>query len=132
MMATRVPIGRGDVAATSSGGLAGRKGVALKSNMFDIFQVSSRSRRRRGDVAATKCILNEAETSLRPAGDQGDRGKVASTSPPLCGDVSATLQQRICDLEATSSRQRSTYFYRSRKEIINQRKAKTCIYTCKT
>ena len=55
LMATRVSVSRGDVAATSPGDLAGRQGVAVKSNMFDflsetlwiLFQVSSRSRRRR-------------------------------------------------------------------------------------
>ena len=37
LLATRVSVGRGDVAAMSPGDLAGRKGVAVKSNMFDFF-----------------------------------------------------------------------------------------------
>ena len=37
LLATRVSVGRGDVAATSPGDLAGREGVAVKSNMFDFF-----------------------------------------------------------------------------------------------
>ena len=60
LLATRVSVGRGDVAATSPGGLAGREGVAVKSNMFDFFcdpletfsslqLVSEMSRRRRSD-----------------------------------------------------------------------------------
>ena len=60
LLATRVSVGRGDVAATSPGGFAGREGVAVKSNMFDFFcdsletfsslqLVSETSRRRRGD-----------------------------------------------------------------------------------
>ena len=60
LLATRVSVGRGDVAATSPGDLAGREGVAVKSNMFDFFcdsletfsslqLVSETSRRRRSD-----------------------------------------------------------------------------------
>ena len=37
LLATRVSVGRGDIAATSPGDLAGREGVAVKSNMFDFF-----------------------------------------------------------------------------------------------
>ena len=60
LLATRVSVGRGDVAATSPGDLAGREEVAVKSNMFDFFcdsletfsslqLVSETSRRRRSD-----------------------------------------------------------------------------------
>ena len=60
LLATRVSVGRGDVAATCTGDLAGREGVAVKSNMFDFFcdsletfsnlqLVSETSRRRRSD-----------------------------------------------------------------------------------
>ena len=88
LLATRVSVRRGDVAATSPGDLAGREGVAVKSNMFDffcdsleIFQVSSWSRRRRGDVATTKYVFEEED--------------VSATSPRRFRDVSETCSRPI-------------------------------------
>ena len=74
------------------------------------------------DVATTKFVFNEEDvkaTSPRPPRHQGDLGKVATTSPRLCGDS-----------EATSPRKRLTYFYRPRKEIIKEKLK--LVYTCKT
>ena len=103
LLATRVSVGRGDVAATSPGDLAGREGVAVKSNMFDfsatvwrLFQVSSWSRRRRGDVAATKYVFEEEDvsaTSPRPARDQMIEEKLRRR----LRDVSATTRRRLRD-----------------------------------
>ena len=65
-------MGRGDVAATSPGDLAGREGVAVKSNMFDfflrLFGDLIKSPVGLGDVAATSQRLNmflRRNTSLR-------------------------------------------------------------------
>ena len=108
-------MGRRDVAATSPGDLAGREGVAVKSNMFDfflrLFGDFFKSPVGLGDVAATSQRLNMfsrrktsprrlsdvSETSHRPARDHIIEEKlrrrlrnVAGTSPRLGGDVSAT------------------------------------------
>ena len=41
LLVTGVSMGHGDVAATSPGDLAGREGVAVKSNMFDSLETFS-------------------------------------------------------------------------------------------
>ena len=92
----------------------------FSETLYRLIQDSSRSRRSRSDVPATKCVLDE--------------GYVSETCwswwrlRKSCHNVSATLRRRLRDSEPTSSRQRLTYFYRPRKEIINQRKSKTYIY----
>ena len=100
LLATRVSVGREDVAATSPGGLAGREGVAVKSNMFDfflrLFGDLFKSPVGLGDVAATKYVFEEedvSETCSRP----NDCGKVATPSPQRRGDVSATRRRRLRD-----------------------------------
>ena len=107
LLATRVSVGRGDVAATSPGGLAGREGVAVKSNMFDFFcdsletfsslQLVSDTSRRLNKFSRGRRLRDVSETSPRPARDQMIEEKlrrrlrnVAATSTRLGGDVSAT------------------------------------------
>ena len=125
LLATRVSVGRGDVAATFPGGFAGREGVAVKSNMFDFFCDSLETFSSLQLVSETSRRLNmfsRRKTSPRPARDQMIEKKLRRR----LRDVSATSRRRLRDSEATSPRRRLTYFYRPRKEIIT--KAKTCIY----
>ena len=134
LLATRVSVGRGDVAATSPGDLAGREGVAMKSNMFDFFcnslktfsslQLSETSRRRLSDsiFLRGRRLRDVSAMSPRPTRDQMIEEKLRRR----LRDVSATLRRRLRNSEATSPRRRLSYFYRPRKEII--KKAKTCIY----
>ena len=135
LLATRVSVGRGDVAATSPGDLAGREGVAVKSNMFDFFcdsletfsslQLVSETSQRLNMFSRRKTsprrLSDVSATSPRPARDQMIEKKLRRLR-----DVSATSRRRLRDSKATSPRRRLTYFYRPRKEII--KKAKTCIY----
>ena len=100
----------------------------FSATLWRLFQVSSWSRRRRGDVAATKYVFEEEDvsaTSPRPARDQMIEEKLRRR----LRDVSATSRRRLRDLEATSPRRRLTYFYRPRKKIIKKLRL---VYTCYT
>ena len=64
LLATRVSLGRGDVAATSPGDLAGREGVAVKSNMFDFFCDSLETFSSLQLVSETKYVFKEQDVSV--------------------------------------------------------------------
>ena len=99
-------MGRGDVAATSPGDLAGREGVAVKSNMFDFFcdcletfsslqLVSETSRLNMFSRRKTfpRRLSDVSETSPRPARDQMIEEKLRRR----LRDVSATSRRRLRD-----------------------------------
>ena len=102
LLATRVSVGRGDVAATSPGDLAGRgeiKQVRFFLRLFGDFFKSPVGFR---DVAATSRLnmFSRRKTSLRRLRDvsqtcsrPNDWGKVATTSP----NVAATRRRRLRD-----------------------------------
>ena len=79
LLATRVSMGRGYVAAKSPGDLAGREGVAVKSNIFDFFcnsletfsslKLSETSQRRLSDsicLRGGRRLRDVSETYSRP------------------------------------------------------------------
>ena len=69
LMATRISVVRGEVAATSPGDLVGHEGVADKSHIFNIFQDSLENF---SSLQVRPNVLSTMETSQRPAGDQED------------------------------------------------------------
>ena len=65
----------------------------FSATLWRLFQVSSWSRRRRGDVAATKYVFEEEDVSPRPARDQMIEEKLRRR----LRDVSATSRRRLRD-----------------------------------
>ena len=86
-----------------------------------------------GDVAATWQRLNRFSTRkmfLRRLRDISETCSRPRGLRKSCADVSATLQRRLLDSDATSPRQHLSYFCRPRKEIIKVKLK--LVYTCKT